>query len=62
AVTADSLNCVVYLLMKNAPEVGLVSNFWGALQTAFKCGRGFSREAFDLHGGKDQRPARDSLM
>jgi integrase len=29
-----SLNCFEYLPMKNTPEIGWVSNFWGAVQTA----------------------------
>ncbi|MDB6141083.1 MAG: hypothetical protein JWP80_127 [Pseudomonas sp.] len=35
---ADSLNCIVYLRMKNTPEVGWVSNFWGALQISVGAG------------------------
>jgi len=33
AVMADSLNCFEYLPMKNTPEIGWVSNFWGAVHT-----------------------------
>jgi len=34
AVMADSLNCFEYLPMKNTPEIGWVSNFWGAVHSA----------------------------
>lgn len=28
----NRLNCSSYFVMKNTPKVGLVSNFWGAVQ------------------------------
>src|SRR5437868_5238250 len=42
----DTLNCSVYLLMKNTPKVGSMSNFWGAVH--------FPAGLFLFHGkGRD---------
>ncbi|WP_217482361.1 hypothetical protein, partial [Achromobacter ruhlandii] len=30
-LTALSLNCSSYFVMKNTPKIGLMSNFWGAV-------------------------------
>ncbi|WP_426224897.1 hypothetical protein, partial [Pseudomonas sp. DSP3-2-3] len=61
ASMADSLNCVVYLLMKNTPEVGWVSNFWGALHRRCPGGRGLVLDgggiAKEISSGKTKNPA-----